>query len=1238
MAGDPKSLMQGAPILEQKNSETYRECTHLFTDAIFDQGMSVDNALVYLIDHISAGDQSAVDEFFSDIVALDLTPATLFEIQQKGVKKFDSVIDGDADQIRKFFNDKNSRKSFNRDALILEQLQSGAKSAGKFNASLATSYALRLLYNKLNSSVADENLAREMRVLYGIDEDKILSTVKPEIQGPLKKLEPPVEKIEEAPAVVNLPPPPQEPVVEVAESIESITNRRADELVIDWMRRVKSNVQQFISNVVPSLILARARRDEILSDAYQESHEPDEYIEDLIKIWASDVLLSELEKKGSRKILEKINRALEVDVSEPAAEAPLDLTNVADKLFQGHDAGERFEQIKKPISSEQIPREGGLMEMEVVVDTNGAMHAPDLAIFKPMMVERAGVKTMEIKDSGVVARFGFSHGSVEQIPAGTYTFIFKVAAKKRVDKTESITLERPHQMFENRDRIRPVGFVPQTGLYILPNGDLFGIPFNSFRFVDTSTGYAVNADGVSTNEFPFVEMQGIKKPSDFELEAGTPIYFGHVIGPEEFAYRKKMEAAFSHYYRKTTRGRYDHAPYSFGLLERDREQARAAIRNESQKNPLDVVVSSTGRMMRTGFTDFARALDGLENSGADKKLITELRGLQNQAYSAFDAFENQSKRKNNKPKDDSAGTWDGYVAFFHRIHDADVCALFDRADVRQIFFPSDLDGETAIEFYKMAGIQLAVVPFTPDQTRGDRAYIEEAIHIDISHGRGEEIVGSTRANGDPWNGVTIFLDENDEDILCASEATFRHLEQLGFLRNNQFTSYLRQLISEDDSYAGAYKTEKGCRDIIANHHKNIFGLGKEFINQGLYSVVIDFLNSELPRIENEVRQRDGDIKNDDDLRSRVLDELITYDVRDFFHAREPQLLDVNGKDLSRDLQIKAEQSYDAVRNLEARGFVGVSRFGKTLFDPFNSVKHRGLGAFALGYDCYVGYNAHHRTAIVNLAPFSGASGAEQVIPDNLYRDTDSGEPIGSVIKGGRYLVINASCRTFKNFNHVVTATMQDGDAQFEFPDGVKEYVAAEQKGKQGTDALYFKVVPEFVRTGMGKRFVEEAQESIEQNDQGGQDDSSRKEADLREAQRVFTESIGVLLTKQEKRLGDDGKALRARVASAFEQMLAGSVSDLDKETVRRAHAEILQDVSETIMRVAAVFTGPGRERVLQKYGNFRPDVFLEKYFELVMESSGLNAYKNILSKLELDSVRTQWMEKTREAWDRTFAQ
>lgn len=1047
-----------------------------------------------------------------------------------------------------------------------------------------------------------------------------------------------------------------------------------DEKVEALIRKANSNIGTLIEDDLPELVAAR---DDVQAHnpEFQGSHTPAEFTLAVINKEVLAKLLRRLEEEGNKRALNKLNEALGtpdtppepapgVDAAaladfaaafsdkagtlppapaepaspappaEPAAttKAPLDKPRKPRRTEPEPSDVERnalFEKITtRTIVADRIPRAGGsgILDLEVAIEESGRISSPDLVVLKP-----------GDKDKAVTAQFIIETDfSRRDIKPGIYTLPFRVKSDERDGAVRKITLERPAEMFKRGDLVRPLSFDSKVGMYFLPNGDWFAMPLSAMKFVDSKTGFLVGTEG----EFPFVAIDKSINPQEIgdrlpieRYHGFEHVCVGRVLSPEEFTYQMSMQSVFEHYYRTTTAGlgTINRNPYRLLPSPREQERMREVIRAESAENPLDVVVSSSGRVIRRGFDDFRDRLVDLERGGADKTLIGVLKKMVESAYAAFDGFENQSKNPGKKEDLKREDYWNAYIAFFRRINSSDVSKLFEVPDVRQRYFPSDFDGESAIEFYRMSGIATEVVPFTPDQAREDRPYIERAIHLDISHGSGF----AARASAEGREGLTIYLDEDDKHVFSATHAAYWHLVDLGFLKDNKAAHDLLQFINEEDSYQGLYESREDCAQILKNHGRNIYSIGTEVIAAGRYDAFIEFFREVVPKIEKEILDEAPALRYKKQLlRDTLLRSLVTYDVREFFRQRVPTLADLGKKDggvvafdtFARNLENKRAQSEAAISDLEARGFVGQTRFGKTLFDPFGAVKNRGLAAFAAGYDCFVGYNAQNRSGVVNIAPF--AEGAELAIPDNLYKTEDTGEPIGSVIKGGRYLVLNASSQQFKNFEQIVLGVVAAEGTTFEVPPGVTEYIAAEARGE--TAALFSRVIRK-VSDGVARPVAPRPSYEAELKQV-----TVEVPAALEEAQRMFTEAINLVQVRQDLRFGAEGKQMRARVVAAYKRLVAEASGD-NANLAAKARQEMVKDYTATIVRAQQVFGAPGRERALAKHKHFNRDMFLDQFYEMVVDDAGLRAYQEFMTQSERDKIKAAWMKHGREVWDRTSA-
>jgi len=690
-----------------------------------------------------------------------------------------------------------------------------------------------------------------------------------------------------------------------------------------------------------------------------------------------------------------------------------------------------------------IPREGGIITLPVLVSKDGSMHARTTVTKKPGKMES---ERFQIDFGGMKAPEGI---------VGLVSLSFRLASKK----DGVLKLENPDYAFAEPGTVtQPIAYDRGFG-YLLPDGRLFAISQYDAPKIDTATGFSKTPDGLSMNRFPTVIIEKVTKDSMAETRS---VYYGKVLSHDEYRYQQQYEAVFEQYYQRTKRTSADkeEAFVRFALVhpKKTRDEVAHEIRERSQENPIDIVVSSNHRSMKLGFDVLQTKLDKLIITDENRALVEEFTTLFNKAKECVTMFNKQTDvatRVQTEAFFARPDAWDPYVEFFRRLDSDEIKTLLGGTDIRGSLFTSDLDGEMSVMLFNQAGIRTRVTPFIPDTNRF-KPYLESAIHVDISHGRSRQI--ETNAASGPWNGVSVFLDEDDHHVFSAAQATYDHLRLMGLFESEKVANYLTRFIDDHDGYRGIYSTLKGCQDIFENEYKNIYGIGTILVASGRNAAVAEFFKQYVPQMEDAVIKRNPHAaKNPDVLRDIVLRELIKFDVRPFFRQYIGDDIDV----LSKDLAEKIESSKATISALEKDGFVSDRPpFGKILWDPFNAVEHEGLGAFAAGYDCYIGYNGRNRTCKINLAPFPGQGGLLRQLPPDLLNFDDDGSQVGSIIKDGRYLVMNSSARRIPNLGFVVEKIIGRSNAGPGLKRFIAEEVTDDKKGTRLSQRAYRFVVPE----------------------------------------------------------------------------------------------------------------------------------------------------------------------------------
>ncbi len=824
----------------------------------------------------------------------------------------------------------------------------------------------------------------------------------------------------------------------------------------------------------------------------------------------------------------------------------------------------------------KIPRNGGIITLPVIVDAEGVLHA------RNYVVEKQGKDRKE----KLVIDFGSMRAPKGLI--GDVQLSFRLIEKEG----EVLKLADPGAIFESADSgmdyrerymVRPVAYIQENGCYVLPDGRYFVIASDDVSKIDVQTGFSKTEIGLSMNKFPVVDIVGTKRFSPNE----SVEYFGNILSPKEFEYREKLEALFEHYFQRSKQGVFD--KYALAVPKKEWLRVSGEMRETSQRYPIDVVVSASAVSVRSGFNVFDAKLAGIEKTSENRDLIERLRGLYTDARKTHDIFVTQAQPENQvhaKEFFKNSNAWNSYVEFFRLLESGEVKKLFGHSDIRQALFASDLDGETAIEFFRMAGIRTTVIPFVPDQKRRD-PYVSSAIHLDISHGTGSNVLFN--ASG-PWNGVSVFLDEDDQHVFSAAHATYNHLQNIGLLESNKIAPYLINFIDDHDGYRGIYASKEGATAILENEFKNIYGIGSICIASGRYTAVLDFFKKYVPEMEAHIIKKNPDsAKNSDVLRQLVLKELVKFDVRPFFK----NLFGDDVELMSKDLAEKNTTSSTSLEALEREGFVSDSIFGKTLWDPFGAVEHQGLAAFVAGFDCYIQYNRKNKTCVVNLSPIPSQTAKRKDIPPDLFV-LRGGETVGAVIKGGRYLVMNSSSRRVKSFGFIVDSIIGYKQA----PQAIREYCDREadedrnikinlglRKGQRPFDSrlvsqMYHKVVPVSVRERHQRRRDELMNRSLEDAPSitdikllpADTEPTSQREnippvsAEFSDSQTKFSSHIASLEMRRSEAFSEEARELRCLVAHEFEAMASAAAehpTPESEELLRVAREAMFEDIRET---------------------------------------------------------------------------
>lgn len=948
----------------------------------------------------------------------------------------------------------------------------------------------------------------------------------------------------------------------------------------------------------------------------------------LVNAYAILDLRAKLEAEGKQKTAGYQN--LVKALSEPA--------NIEKQELEEKSAQEIIdEEPQVSLRPQAIPRDGGIITLPILVDKDGVMHAKNYVVQKP------GKDRLE----KLVVDFGELRAPEGLL--GEVNLSFKLVS----NKDGVLTLDNPGHIFEStgdtrdfRERfmVRPVAYIRENAQYVLPDGYFFAISPNDVSKIDIETGFSKTAIGLSLNRFPVVDIVKTRTVR----QGQNPEYLGNILSPEEFAHREKYEALFEHYFQRAKQGVF--AKYALAQPKKEWLSVVEEVRKTSQKFPIDVVVSASGGSLANGFAAFETALGAIANTDENKELLEKISRLFSEARKTHKLFVNQSDAQVRAEAEEffkQPHAWESYVEFFRLLESDEVQKLFGNKNIRQALFVSDLDGETAIEFFRLAGIRTTAIPFVPDQKR-EGAYVQSAVHMDISHGSGNEV--SLNASG-PWNGVSIFLDEDDKNVFSAAHTTYDHLSRLGFLESNKVATYLSDFIDDHDGYRGIYASKEGAEAILENEFKNIYGIGVVCVGSGRYAAVVDFFKKYIPEMEANIISKNPDsAKNPDVLRQLVLKELVKFDVRPFFQNYFGKDVDA----ISAELAEKRKSSRVALEALVARGFVTDSEFGKTLWDPFGAIEHQGLAAFVAGYDCYVAYNGKSRVCIINLSPIPSPTAKLKSIRPNIFTTRDK-ENIGTVIKGGRYLVMNSSSRRVESFGFVVDSIIGYDRA----PQQIREYcdreadddrnVIANQKPTKGrrplftraVSQMYGNVVPQDVRTrAMNRADRMVVTRSLAAMDSGVNAGVAIPEeilnveeplskvlppisAEFAEAQTKFSSHIASIDANRAVAYSPETKELRRLVAHEYETMASAAAvnpSPESTELLRVAREAMFEDARETIESMMELLES------METFDFEDPNDTIQFYTalkDIASEDSGLSYYEGVIGLSLKDEVEAR---------------
>lgn len=829
----------------------------------------------------------------------------------------------------------------------------------------------------------------------------------------------------------------------------------------------------------------------------------------------------------------------------------------------------------------EIPGVDKLMNVWVEV-VDGNIHIPD----------RVLVGSQKKSKREIAVRFeieGAQDGTCK-LHDGEYLLTFNLLSKNLKNGEQRIVLEYSPFSFEVEDVVRPVSYNSIDKEYILSDGSVAvrSRVAGYSKFVDPQTG--VYEDG----SFPTLRIKKIRE----EGRGLQKFYIAEAVSPRELELGVTLDQVLAEHHVRFAGSFANsvHQPFFHGAIpEVQRMQVIKDLREATKTNPIDVVVSMSGTQMKRGFLAFSQKLQQVLSQHPELEYLKE---AQKKSFRTYEIFSSSTEENIAKTKAD--GFWDDHISFMRALHDPAVSAAFEMPDVRQVFFPSDIDGEVACELLRVAGVTVRVVPFTPNNRKHKEEYIRGAWHVDINH---QDAGIHEMEDG----GMGVFLDEGWESSFSATTATHRFLGQLGFLDQMhkpeaRLFEYLLRFVSEEDSFTGPYKTKKGCADVFNNYPYSIFGVGKLMIEEGRFSEVLKFFTDTIPKFEEEVIEsfkQDNRKFSYEELQSEVLYKFVRYHVQEYFGESVNKVVN--------DLKNRREKSVFLVNNIQQLGCTGQTRFGRTLFDFTSAVPHRGFAAFAAGYDCYVGYNPQGKMCVVNIAPFA----PEKVRLPGDFLSTD-GEQHGKNIKDNRYYVMNASSRKLSGLNQLLGELfISKGGHQYKVPPGVERFAGlsdVEEYKKALQTGYYEKDKNKFFEDdirNIGKSLFELQQVIL----------SSSDRVELSKARNQVTDLyLGIVETISFKKVP---KELYEKLRSDIYEFIVG-------------------DLRLALYRAHTIFTGDAFAKKVTD-----PERFAEELLRLTANDLGLIGYRKIIKADKPDKsesfdeiVKKEWKDKLLAAWSK----
>lgn len=599
-----------------------------------------------------------------------------------------------------------------------------------------------------------------------------------------------------------------------------------------------------------------------------------------------------------------------------------------------------------------------------------------------------------------------------------------------------VVVEPAYSFHEIGDLVVPVAYVPVAYKmqYVLPDSRLVPVTSEMENLIDPKTGFVITTGrgkSKSKKQFPFFRLlAGANNANPVEYE-----FVSEAELKEEDALRSVFYSylgALGDVYPFVEKG----LNYSVGpsvdiatrrMSSEDKAELRAALVEATKHKPLIVAIESR----RSDVIRGVRALAENNKLAFSSVLAKKIRG--NIAAITIEDLD---------------------------IISGQIAALPE--DVRQRFFPLDLDSELFVVLMRDAGISVTVTPMIPSASVNERLLKVASstqgrlISGDLTHGSGTRFVSHEYKDyrtGQIREGMLLQVDEGITSRSAAQEL-FNLLKRLGFYNNHRESALLHTLIAVGasiDSYRGpAYDSREARIKTYKNYDKNFYGNAFYLSRSGQIPQVLQFFRQKVSGRYREIKIANPRMGSQE-IENVILTELQTLDITQFF-SFDDEYLKKHAQDIA--------ASDEGIRNLEKRGLVLETKYGKILIDPIGAVPLRQMAAFGHGYDGYVNYNPRARLASINIAGFvKDEKGKPILLPPDLLLDGQN-QPLGVLTKEGRYWVMNSDQKDKQGglaggLQDVIDA-LADGNDTSQISAAAKELLGEKTTGSTPSSVELFK--------------------------------------------------------------------------------------------------------------------------------------------------------------------------------------